>query len=160
MAQAFGEDFGVDEFAHADADALNLVGVHGADSSGCGADFIVTSSGFFELVEEAVVGENDVGGGGDFEVAEFGLEGFGGVDFVEQRFGADCHSAGEDAEGVGVEDSGGEEVEFEGFPSGDDGVSGVVSTAIANNITGLVAEDVDDFAFGFIAPLSSDNDEG
>lgn len=160
LAKTFGEDFRMDEFAHADAHPLDFIGVHGADPSGCRADFVVASGGFFELVEEAVVGENDVGGGGDFEFAEFGLLCFGRVDFVEEGPGTDCHAASENAEGVGVEDSGGEEVKFEGFPASYDGVSGVVSTAVTDYIIGLVTEDVDDFAFGFIAPLGSDNDEG
>src|SRR5690606_16224108 len=84
----------------------------------------------------------------------------GAVDFFEQGLGADRHAAGEDAQGVLVEDAGGEEVELEGFSARDDGVPGVVAAAVANDIGGFVAEDVDDFAFGFIAPLGADDDEG
>lgn len=160
LMKAFAEDFGVDKLAHSDADPLNFVGVHGADSSRSGADFVVTPGGFFELVYESVVGEDDVGGGGDFEGTEISLEFAGSVDFFEEGFGADCHSSGEDGEGVGVEYSGREEVEFERSSAGNDGVSGVVSSAVADDIVGLIPKDVDDFAFGFIAPLRSDDYEG
>ncbi len=160
LEEPFAEDFRVDEFAHADADALDFVGVHWANATRRRADFIVASGGFFELVNETMVRENDVGGGRDFEGTEVGLQFAGAIDFFKKSFGADRHSSGEDREGVGVENSGGEEVEFECFSASDDGVPGVVAAAVADDIAGLVPKDVDDFAFGFIAPLRSDDYEG
>lgn len=107
-----------------------------------------------------MIGEDDVGGGRDFESTKIGLKFASAIDFFEKGFGADRHSAGEDREGISVKNSGGEEVEFECFSACDDGVTGVVAATIANNIAGLIPKDIDDFAFGFIAPLRSDDNEG
>lgn len=158
--ESFAEDFRINKFTHSDADTLDFIGVHRSDSTRRCADFVVSPGGFFELVNETVVGENDVGGGGDFEGTEIGLEFAGAINFFEKGFGADSHSASEDREGVGMENSGGEEVEFECFSAGDNGVTRVVAAAVSDDIAGLIPKDVDDFAFGFIAPLRSDDYEG
>ena len=40
-----------------------------------------------------------------------------------------------------------------------DGVAGVVAALVADHHVGLLAEQVDDLAFAFVAPLGADHDE-
>lgn len=51
LVEPFAEDFRINKFTHADADALDFVGVHRADTTGCRADLVVAPGGFFELID-------------------------------------------------------------------------------------------------------------
>ena len=46
-------------------------------------------------------------------------------------------------------------MELEFFAAGDDGVAGVISACESNDKTGLASQNINEFSFGFVAPLGA-----
>ena len=66
----------------------------------------------------------------------------------------------DDAFAAGAEDAAGDELQDKLLAVDDDGVAGVVAAGVAGDDVELFAEDVDDLALAFIAPLGSKDDGG
>ena len=79
------------------------------------------------------------------------------VDLPDHAGGIEGHATGDDAGDVVAEDAAGNEGELPGLAVGDDGVAGVGAALIADDDLVVLGEDVDEFAFGFVAPLQTDN---
>ena len=56
-----------------------------------------------------------------------------------------------------LQDSRGQQTEFIGATIKADGVSGIVSTLIADDDLMTFGQDIDDFALGFVAPLQTNH---
>jgi hypothetical protein len=159
----FGEAGIVEEVGKADGGgAVGFVGVAGSDAAAGGADLGAGGFGFGELVLKFVVGEDDVGVGGEFEVG-FDADALGGeaIDFFEGFEGVDDDTVADDAGDVGAEDADGDEVEAvlddagAGFDF--DFVTGVGAAVPSDGEVEVAGEEVDDFALAFIAPLEADD---
>ncbi len=81
------------------------------------------------------------------------------IHLPEERLRVDHHAVPEDAELSFVKDPGGDQVEGVVLVRELDRVAGVVASLVAGDHVELVAEEVDDFAFAFVAPLGSDHGE-
>ena len=58
-----------------------------------------------------------------------------------------------------MQDAGGDEVQDGFFAVDDEGMAGVVAALVTHDGARFFGEQVDDFAFAFVAPLGADNDE-
>jgi hypothetical protein len=74
-----------------------------------------------------------------------------------QGSGIDHHSIAYQADGMWMNDSGRDQVQFEGSLSHRDCVSRVVSPIIASDEVGLGSQKIYDAAFTFISPLRPDD---
>ena len=82
------------------------------------------------------------------------------ADFVEQGGGIDDDTVADDALAAGAQDAAGNKVEDEFFAVDDDGMAGVMAAGVAGHDMVALGEDVDDFAFAFVAPLGAEDDGG
>lgn len=98
------------------------------------------------LVADAQVGGRD----GNAALVEF-------VDFGEELFRVEDHAVSDDVHDAFAEDTDGEEVGGVFLVTDADGVTGVGSAAVAGDKVDVVGEEVDDFAFAFVAPLKTDD---
>ena len=154
---AVGEVVVVEEVAHTDAVAGGFVHIGGADALSGGADGGGAAGLFLEVVQEDVVGHNDVGAVADEEVVGVDALLLEGGDFGEEDIGVDDDAVADDAGDAGPADAGGDEVQLEFAPVVDDGVAGVVAAGVAHYAIGLSGKVVDDLALALVAPLPSDN---
>src|SRR5439155_17594335 len=113
---------------------------------------------FAGQVECTVIRKNDVGRVADLEVvADPHAELAKVVDFFQQRFRIDHHAVAQEAELPRVDDSGGEEAQRVMLVGELDRVPGVVTALKAGHDIEVVAQQVDDLSFSFVAPLRSDD---
>jgi hypothetical protein len=108
------------------------------------------------LVQGHVVGQDKRAGGRDLQaLAHRYTLGLQAGDFLEQGVGGQHHAVADQALHVFTQDAGGDQVQ-DGFLALDDqGVAGVVTALEAHYGTGLVGQQIDDFAFAFVAPLGA-----
>src|SRR5205814_116349 len=137
----------------------DLVGVGGADAAPGGAEAIVSSRLFLELVEERVVAHDHVRPLADDQVRGIDSSLFELADLFQKDDRVDDHAVADDAGAVRVEDARRDELELELAVLGDDGVAGVVAALGADDHVGLGGEVVDDLAFALVAPLAADQDD-
>ena len=152
------QERGVEQVDDAEAVAVHLVFVGGADAAAGGADLCAAGGVLGGELDHAVVGQDDLGAVGDEELA---VDRQAGVlellDLVEEGHGVEHDAVADDAFAAGAEDSAGDELEDELFAGDDDGVAGVVAAGVAGDDVELLRQDVDDLAFAFIAPLGTEN---
>jgi len=79
------------------------------------------------------------------------------ADFVHQHHRIDDHSVADDALGVRMKDARGHLVQNDLFLLHHHRMAGVGSALIPGHDIDLCAEQIDDFAFAFIAPLGADD---
>ena len=79
------------------------------------------------------------------------------VDLAENPFGIDDDPASEQAEGIGIEDARGDELELIDLTIAFNRVAGIVPTLRTHNHLGAGGKDINDLAFSLIAPLNPDN---
>ena len=77
--------------------------------------------------------------------------------FFQKSRRIDHDSVGDDRAQMRLEHAGRQQRELEGFSILDDGVAGVGASVEANDDVMLVGEEIDDFAFGLVAPLQADD---
>jgi hypothetical protein len=83
------------------------------------------------------------------------------LELLEEARDVDDAAAADDVDAVGVDKTGGQDVEVVGDAVGDDGVAGVVTALGAAADLRLVGEDVGELALAFVAPLGAeDNRDG
>ena len=151
---------GVEEVLDAQADAVHLVGVGGADASSGRADEVVAARALVRLVHEAVVGRDDVRVGGDAQARAVDAARGDVRELLEEHVQVDNDAVADDGGDAFGEDSGGQEVQRVLFAVNNDGVSGVVSSVELHDEVGVLAELVSGLAFAFVAPLGAEHDDG
>ncbi len=157
VAELFGKDVRVHEIADADADAIDFIGVARPDAVFRRADFHGAFAGFFRFVQAVVIGENDVGAGGNLQIFHGNALRFQVSHFFDETFGINHDAGADDADGAGVHDAARHEAERIGLAAGDDGVTGIVSALGTDDDIGFGRQIVYDFPFSFIAPLGADD---
>ena len=151
----------VDEVAHAQGLFHVLVAVAVGDAALGGAEL---SAGLGQaLLLKAVLCDMERHGDGrtvrDFQV--FGADlntllGQGG-DFLLEVLGVDDHAAAHNADNVGAQNAGGNQVQDEFAALGLDGVACIVAALIARNNVIVLAEQVDHAALALVAPVDAGN---
>jgi hypothetical protein len=150
----------VDQIDNPDAAAGDLVLVTGTDAARGGADGHTVLAGFGDFLDDAVEREDHLGAVADGElpahVDAFRFEGF---DLGDQRRRVDDHSVADDRLHAGPQDAGGNQLQNELVAADAHGVAGVMAALKARHHVEAFAEQVDDFAFSFVAPLRAEHYE-
>jgi len=79
------------------------------------------------------------------------------LQLLEEAGHMDNASAADDVDAVGVDETGGEDVEVVCDTIGDNGVSGVVTTLSAAAQLRFVGEDIGELSLAFVAPLGAED---
>ena len=138
---------------------MNLVFIGRSDAAPCGADGLTPRSRLGGQFDHAVVGQDDLGTVAHKELAVDGQPGFLELfDLAQKRRRVQHDAIADDALASGTQDAAGDQLQDKFAALDDDRVPGVVSAGIAGDDVELLAEDIDDLAFAFIAPLGSKDD--
>ena len=153
--ELLAEDLLVQHVLDAQAGAVHLVHVAGADAALGGADEVLAELLLVRAVEVLVVGHDDVRVAGD-------LEALGGdallgehVDLGEEDLGVDDAAVTDHGVGALVHDAGGNLVQSQLLAVGDDGVAGVGTAGVAADHVKVAGDEIGDLALALVAPLSS-----
>src|SRR6185295_16071687 len=150
---------GIQKIRHAQAHAPGLVGVGRSDAAAGRADAAALGAALAELLQRAVIGQDDVRREGDEEPpvhVDPLLD--QRVPLLAERVAVDDDAVSDVAEGVGTEDPGRDQVEHERAIPHHDGVAGVRSALVAGHDVGLLAQEIDDLALALVTPLGADHD--
>ena len=155
------QPLGVEQVAHADAAAGDLVLVGRADAAAGGADGAAAARLLAEGVEQLVPGEDDVRVVGDEQLRVVLEEAarLERVDLLHQHRGVDHHAVADDAGLPRVEDARRDQVQDGLLAAHHQRVAGVVAALEAHDDLGVLGEQVDDLALPLVAPLRSDDDD-
>ena len=147
---------GIQQVAHADAVAGCLVHVGRADALSGGANGAPAPGLLLQLVQQDVIGHDDVGAVADEQKAGVDALLLQAGDLPQQHFGIDDHAVADDAGDAGPADAGGNQVQLELAALVHYRMSGVVAAGVAHDAIGLAGKVVNNFALAFVAPLSPD----
>ena len=134
------------------AGAGDFVGVGGTDAPARRADRLVATHPLLRLVDQLVIGEDQMGlvthPEPPFEIVEL-------AHLLHQIGRADDDAVADDVDRFGIENSRGNQVQRVLLPVGDDRVAGVVAARETRDHFVLLGQHVDDLAFAFVTPLQS-----
>ena len=155
------EDLLVEQVLHADAEPRRLVGVAGADAAPRGADLQPPELRLARVVEQHVVGHDQVRVGADPQAREVDALRAQLVQLAGQHLRVDHDAVADRAQLAGIEDPGRDQVELPVHAVAHDRVAGVVAALEADHHVGLLGQQVDDLALALVAPLGAhDHDSG
>ena len=148
----------VHEVTHADADAVHLVAVAGANAAACRADGSLARLLLLRLVERGVVREHHVGVIRDKEAA-FGVDSLRVEvgNLGERLDGVEHDTVTDDANLVLVHDARGYQVEHELLVAHLDGVARVRAALETHDDIRIERQEINNLRLTFIAPLGADN---
>ena len=155
----FGFEFDrINQVADAQADAGGLVAVSGADAALGGADLVFALEHFAGAVQLAMIREHDVRRLAEHKILRRDLDAvfLEAFHFADEADGVEHDAVADDAQLVFAQDAGRDKVKHGLLAIDDDGVTGVVAAGVADDDFRRLGEDVDDFAFAFVAPLGTD----
>ena len=160
FAQAFAEGVRLHQVGKAQAASRDFVFVGGTDATPGSTDFVGAARGFARLVERAVARQDESAGGRDVQPLHHGrASGFKRGDFFKEGAQAEDDAVADVALNACVQDAGGDEVQHGFFAVDDEGVAGVVPALVAHDRACFFGEEVNDFAFAFVAPLGANDDQ-
>ena len=155
--QLFREELGLHQVGHAQTGARGLVAVGRADAALGRADFRVALPHLALFIERAVIRQDEVRAVADQQVpADLDPDLAQTVDLADERDRIDDDAVADHANFPRPQNAGRDQVQNIFLAAVDDGVSGVVAALAADDDIRLLGQDVDDFAFAFIAPLGAD----
>ncbi len=153
------EQVGVEQIDDAEAVTGHLVFIRRTDATAGGADLLAAGGAFGGKLDHAVVFENDLGAVGDEELlVDVNAEVAQLADFFQEGQRVEDDAVADDGLAGGAQDAARDELEDELLAADDDGMSGVVPASVAGHDGEALGENVDDFAFAFIAPLGAKYD--
>ena len=106
-----------------------------------------------------MVGHGHVGGGGQLEAGHVDAQLDQHVELPEHHPRIHNGAGADQAGRVGIEDAGGNQVQFEHLVLHHDGVAGIHSALIAHHHIGGAAEEIGDLALALVTPLRTDDDD-
>ena len=154
------QDLLVEQVLDADAEPGRLVGVAGADAAARGADLELAQLRLARVVEQRVVGHDQVRVGADAQAREVDALGPQVVELAGQHLRVDHHAVADRAQPAGVEDPRRDQVELPLRPAvADDRVAGVVAALEADHHVRVLGEEVGDLPLALVAPLGAHDDD-
>jgi hypothetical protein len=160
LCHVLHEGFRVKHLLDAQSAPGGFVGVSRADAASGSADLPLATPPLLSGIQRPVGGSDQVGGVRKAQAARAGIHTAGsqGFNLRDQGQRVDDHAGANQAGSVGVDDAGGNKMQFVGLPADGDGVAGVITAVVAGHQVRPGGEQVDDTAFAFIAPLGTNND--
>ena len=150
----------VEEILDAQADAVHLVRVGGADAPPGGADEVVAARPLVGLVHEAVVRGDDVRAGGQQQARAVDAPRLHLLDLAEEDVEVDDDPRGDDGGDPLGEDARGQQVQGVLLAVHYDGVAGVVAAVELDDVVSALTDLVGRLAFALVAPLGAEHDHG
>ena len=154
------QDVLVEQVLHADAEAVDLVGVGGADPAARGADLPLAEKALGHLVHRAVVRGDDVGVGADEQLRDVDAARTQSVEFTEQHLDVDDDAVGDDGGHPLGQNAARQQVQRVFLIADNDGVAGVITTVELDDVVDAAGEQIGGLTFSFIAPLGADDNDG
>jgi hypothetical protein len=159
--QPLAEQVGLHQVDDPDPAPRDLVDVGRPDAARGRPELRRSAFTLFELIEKHVVRHHQVGAVADEQVRAVEAGSRQAVELRDERGWVDDHPVAEQVPRPGVEDPRRDEVELEVTVRVDDGVTGVVAAAIADDEVRILGQVVDDPALPLVAPLgANDSDDG
>ena len=156
--QSLAQQLLIEQIDHAQTTALGLVGIGGADATAGGANALVTALLLHRLIQQAVIRERHMGGGGHLEAAGINVVAGKHLKLAQQHLGINHRAGTNQAGGVGIQDSRRDQVQLEHLTINNDGVPCVDPALISDNNVGRAAEQIGDLSLALVTPLSTDDD--
>ncbi len=145
------------DVADAQAGAADFILVGGADAFEGAADFSVAAGFLVDAVEGAVAGQDELGFLGDIEVSRPVHSPIGQLlQLLTEHDGVEDDAVADYINNVGVKDAAWHLVQHVLEAVEGEGVAGVGAALEAGYYVVGGGEDIDDFAFAFVAPLEAD----
>jgi hypothetical protein len=154
------QDLGVEQILHADTHPGRLVLVAGPDAPARRADREPAQAHLGRPVQHHVVRHDQVRVAPDAQAAEGDAPLLERVELEAEGPGVDHRAVADHAEGVRVEDPGGNEVQLVDLIPGDDRVPGVVPPLVAHDDVAALGEEVHHLPLALVAPLGAHHDRG
>ena len=151
------EDLLVEQVLHPDPQPRRLVGVRRADAAPGRPDLELAELRLPGVVEEHVVGHDQVRVGADAQARQVDALGPQAVELVRQDLGIDHHAVADRAALARVEDPRRDQVELPHDAVADDRVAGVVAALEADHEIRVLCDEVGDLALALVAPLGADD---
>ena len=149
----------VEQVLHAQAAARHLVLVRGTNAARRSADLYATGRVLRRQLDQAVVGKNDVRAIADEEIAVHLDAGRAqGIDFLHEGERIEHDAITDDAAAAFAQHAARNELENKLLALDGNRMSGIVTAGITRNHLEALGQNVNDFAFAFVAPLRSDDD--
>ena len=148
---------GVEQVAHAQADAACLVDVRGSDAAPGRAQAALLARLVFGAVEALVVRHDQVRGGADAQAAGVDLARAELVQLGDQQARVHGDARPDDAQRARIEDAGRNQVYREAALLIDDGMASVRAPMATYDQVRVAGQQVDDLAFALVAPVAADN---
>ena len=146
----------VEQVVHADAHAVDLVGVCRADATAGGADLVLAEEAFGHLVEHAVIRGDDVRAFAHQQSGAVHATAFKAVDLLEQHFRIDDDAVADDRGGVGADDAGRQQMQRIRFVADHHSMASVIAAVEAGHVVDLRADQIRCLAFALVSPLGTD----
>ena len=141
---------------YAKAVAPRFVHVGRSDALERAADFGLAFRGLGRCIQQPVRGQNEMGLSADGKVGgNVHPKGHQGIDFLLENDGIDHHSVAHHIEGVGTKHPAGDGVEHVLDAVKFQGVARIGSALKPRNDVVIGGQDIDNFAFAFVAPLEA-----
>ena len=154
------QDLLVQQVLHPDAEPGRLVGVAGPDPAARGADLQLAQLGLARVVEQGVVGHDQVRVGADAQAREVDALGAQVVELAGEHLRVDHHAVADRAQAPAIEDPRRDQVELPRRPAvAHDRVAGVVAALEADHHVRVLGEEVGDLPLALVAPLGAHDDD-
>ncbi len=146
----------VQHVLHAQTNARHLVLIAGTNAALGGADVVLAQTLLKCTVEVHVIRHDYMGIARDAQVLGGNAIRLKHVNLFEHDLGVHHAAVANHRDAIRIHDAGGNQVQAVLLVAHDNGVPGVVTARIAHNAIELPGNQVDDFAFTLVAPLTSD----
>ena len=147
---------GVEQVVHADADAVDLVGVGRADTAAGGADLMLAEETLGHLVERAMVRRDDMCSLTHQQAGAVHAAAFKTVNLLEQHFRIHDDAVADHGGDVRADDAGRQQVQRIHLVADHHAVAGIVAAVETGHIVHFGTDQIGSLAFAFVAPLSAD----
>ncbi|CAB4536574.1 unannotated protein [freshwater metagenome] len=152
------QDSFIEDVLDADPDAVDLVGVGGADSTTRRANLALSEESFRDLVEGAVIRGDDVSIGRHPKFRDVDTAAGQRVKFLEQNFEVDDNAVCDNGYDSLGENPRGQKVQRILFITNNDRVAGVVSAVEFDDVVDASRDEVGCLTLTFVTPLGSNDD--
>ena len=149
------QDSLVEDVLYANAHAINLVGVGGADSATGGANLALTQEAFGHLVERAVVARNEVRVSAHAKARDVDASRRESRDFAKEHLEINDHAVRNHGRHAGREDARGQQVKGVLLVANDHGVAGIVAAVELDHVVDTAGQEVGGLALTLVAPLGA-----